>query len=262
MKIKTVSVLFLTILLSAFTSNSSSAAFLSWKEIEKKFKAENLNTKALSHVQCFFEKHENTVFQKKMSIENDRCAGSSEITLDSKRVFALIDYTASSNTQRMYLVDRQTGGISLMAVAHGKYNAGMFNMRLSQNKNSIRHTKFYSNEPNSNAPSSGFFVAGNEYEGKFGRSLVLNGLETGINDNACERAVVIHKHFAVTASSAYIMSAGCPMISKSNLDHVVNLLEGRENPDSGLQKNGSVVFIYGERESKWKEGTCDGNFSI
>lgn len=261
MKNKTVPVI-IVMFLSVLISTTSNAAFLSWKEIENKFKAENLNTKALGHVQCFFEKHENTVFQKKISIDNDKCSSASDITLDSKRVFALIDYTAPSNIRRMFLVDRQTGEISMMAVAHGKFNAGMLNTRLSPNKNSIKYSRYYSNELNSNAPSSGFFVAGNEYEGKFGRSLVLHGLETGINDNACARAVVIHKHFGVTTSSAKIMSSGCPMISKSYLDHVVNLLEGHENPDSGMQKNGSVVFIYGERESKWKEGTCVGNFSI
>lgn len=243
-------------------SSVSFADYLSWKEIEKKFKAEHLNTKALSHIQCFFEKHENTIFQRKMSFDNNRCSSSPEITLDSKRVFALIDYTAPSNERRMFLVDRQTGGISMMAVAHGRYKASMVNVRLSHNKNSIKHARYYSNELNSNAPTSGFFIAGTEYEGKFGRSLTLHGLENGINDNACERAVVIHKHLMVTNSSAHLLSSGCPMISKNYLDHVINLLEGRQNQDTGVEKNGSMVFIYGERESKWATSTCDGSFNI
>jgi hypothetical protein len=253
---------FFCVLFSFLITTNSYADYLSWKEIEKRFKNEGLNTKALSHVQCFFEKHENTIFQKKLSFDNDRCSNNAEITLDSKRVFALIDYTAPSDEQRMFLVDRKTGGISMMAVAHGKYKAGIFNSKLSLNKNSVKYARYFSNEPGSNAPSSGFFVAGNEYEGKFGRSLILHGLETGINDNACERAVVIHKHFGVSKSSAHIMSSGCPMISKSYLDHVINLLEGREDLDSGAQTNGSVVFIYGPRESQWQPSTCNGNFNI
>jgi hypothetical protein len=132
--------------ISLLITTNSFSAYLSWKEIEKNFKAENLNTKALSHVQCFFERHENTVFQKKISLDSDRCSNSSEITLDSKRVFALIDYTAPSNNRRMFLVDRQTGAISMMAVAHGKFSASMFNTRLSQNKNSIKYARYYSNE--------------------------------------------------------------------------------------------------------------------
>lgn len=260
MKNKNIVAVFLSLLITTQVK----ADYLSWKEIEKRFKAQNLNTKALSHVQCFFDKHETTVFQRKQSYggTSNRCSGSAEITLDKKRVFALIDYTAPSNDKRMFLVDRQTGEISKMAVAHGKYNASMINTRLSYNKNSVKWAKYFSNELGSNAPSSGFFVSGVEYEGKFGRSMVLHGLEEGINDNACQRAVVIHKHLMVTKSAAHLLSAGCPMISKSYIDHVINLLEGNQNPDNGVETNGSVVFIYGEREKSWASSTCNGNFSI
>ena len=253
-----------TIFLSLLITTQVKADFLSWKEIENRFKAQNLNTKALSHVQCFFEKYENSSFQRKLSYGGtaNRCSGSSEITLDKKRVFALIDYTAPSNDRRMFLVDRQTGAISKMGVAHGKYNANMMNIKLSHNKNSIRWAKYFSNEPGSNAPSSGFFVSGVEYEGKFGRSMVLHGLERGINDNACQRAVVIHKHLMVSKSSANILSSGCPMVSKQYIDHVINLLEGHQNPDNGEEANGSVVFVYGEREKNWSTNTCNGNFTI
>jgi hypothetical protein len=260
MKNKKIAALFLTLLIST----QLKADYLSWKEIEKRAKAEKINTKALSHIQCFFEKYENTVFQKKISYggTEKRCSGNSEITLDKKRVFALIDYTAPSNDRRMFLIDRETGAISKMAVAHGKYNASMINTHLSLNKNSVKWAKYFSNELGSNAPSSGFFISGVEYEGKFGRSMTLHGLEDGINDNACQRAVVVHKHLMVTKSSARLLSAGCPMISKDYIDHVINLLEGSYNPDNGVETNGSVVFIYGEREKKWAASTCNGNFTI
>ena len=247
-----------------FTINVQ-AEFLSWKEIEKNFKNKDLNTKALGHVQCFFQKHEHSVFQKKISYldgNDNRCAGSADISLDSKRFFALIDYTAPSNKKRMFLVDRQSGSITSMAVAHGRYNAGMFNLKLSKNKNSIKHARYFSNEFNSNAPSSGFFVSGVEYEGKFGRSMVLHGLESGVNDNACQRAVVIHKHLMVTKNNAYVLSSGCPMVSRKNINNVVNLLKGEKNPDSGEETHGGVVFIYGQRELNWQPSTCEGNFTL
>lgn len=256
---------FCLVLATFLSIGAAQASYMPWSEIEKKFKEENLNVKALSHVKCFFEKYENTTFQKKLSgaqTADNRCGGDANITLDKKRVFALIDYTAPSDERRMFLVDRQTGGISMMAVAHGRYNANMFNVKLSENKNSIKHARYFSNELGSNAPSSGFFVAGGEYEGKFGRSLTLHGLEAGINDNACERAVVIHKHLLMTKSSAHAMSAGCPMISKSYIDHVINLLEGSVNTNNGEEINGSVVFTYGPREAKWATGSCSGNFKF
>ena len=260
MKNKNFAALFLTL----FISTQVKADYLSWKEIAERAKAQNINTKALSHIQCFFEKHENTVFQKKISYggTEKRCSGNSEITLDKKRVFALIDYTAPSNDQRMFLIDRETGGITRMAVAHGKYKASMINTRLSLNKNSVKWAKYFSNELGSNAPSSGFFVSGVEYEGKFGRSMVLHGLEEGINDNACQRAVVVHKHTMVTKNSARLLSSGCPMISKDYINQVINLLEGSYNTDNGEETNGSVVFIYGEREKSWSPSTCNGNFTI
>lgn len=246
-------------------SFSAYADYLPWSTIEANFKKEKLNTKALSHVKCFFDKHSKTTFQKKLSNApgtGERCSGDSNITLDRQRVFALIDYTALSSDKRMFLVDRVTGAISQMAVAHGKYEAGMFNTRLSENKNSVKLARYFSNEPGSNAPSSGFFVAGEDYEGKFGRSLVLHGLENGINDNACERAVVIHKHLLVTKSMAAIMSSGCPMISKAYIDHVINLLQASGDADKNEATNGGVVFIYGPREAAWQIGSCEGEFNI
>ena len=254
--------LFLALLISI--STTANADYLPWSTIESNFKKEKLNIKALSHVKCFFDKHSKTTFQKKLSNAGtgDRCAGDSQITIDRQRVFALIDYTAKSSDRRMFLVDRVTGNISKMAVAHGKYEAGMFNTKLSENKNSVLLAKYFSNELGSNAPSSGYFVAGGDYEGKFGRSLVLHGLENGINDNACERAVVIHKHLLVAKSMAPIMSSGCPMISSAYINHVINLLEANGDGDRNEASNGGVVFIYGPREAAWQIGTCEGEFNI
>jgi hypothetical protein len=259
------SIWLMSILLTFIGNSVTHAEYLSWNVIEQRFKEENLNTKALSHVKCFFTKHENTIFNKKMSFAIDaenRCAGNPIITIDSKRTFSLIDYTARSNEKRMFLVDRVTGQISSMAVAHGRFQAGMFNRQLSENNNSIKDARYFSNELGSNAPSSGFFVAGTEYEGKFGRSLVLHGLEHDANDNACERAVVIHKHLMVSKDQAYILSSGCPMVSVSYIDHVINLLKSSFDFENSVEKNGSVIFIYGPREYEWKENSCDGSFNI
>ena len=95
---------------------------------------------------------------------------------------AIIDYTKPSDTRRMYLIDRQTGAITPMAAAHGRYEAWYLNFKLEENKNSVKWAKYFSNELGSNAPSSGFFIAGQDYQGKFGRSLALFGIEAGINE--------------------------------------------------------------------------------
>ncbi len=250
---------------SFILSSNVFADYLPWSTIEKNFKDQKLNLKALGHVKCFFNKHENTVFQKTMSHgpgTDNRCAGNPEITLDSKRIFAIVDYTRDGDERRLFLVDRQTGEISKLAAAHGRYNASMINTHLSTNKNSVKSVRYFSNELGSNASASGFYVAGNEYEGKFGRSLVMHGLEKGINDNACERLTVIHPHWMVTKERAAVMSSGCVMVSKYLIDNTINVLEGSINKNNGEEKNGGVIFIYGPREAKWAADTCEGNFNI
>ncbi len=233
--------------------------YLSWDKLAQNLKGAGGDPKSLSHVQCFFEKYENESFPVKApdnSAFNTRCYSKPEIQLGAKRTFAIIDYTKPSNVRRMFLIDRKTGGISTMAAAHGRFDAGFLNRTLSHNENSVKWAKYFSNQPGSNAPSSGFFFAGQDYEGKFGRSLALHGIEPGVNDYACERAVVIHKHMLVSKNNAYVMSSGCPMISKSYLDDVVYILRGKTGPNLALNSAGGLVFIYGPRERAWQAGSC------
>ncbi|MBC7714612.1 MAG: murein L,D-transpeptidase catalytic domain family protein [Rhizobacter sp.] len=255
---------FCIVLTTFLFTTTAFADLLPWSTIEKNFIDQKLNSKALSHVKCFFEKHGDTVFQKTISqIGGDnRCSGNPNITLDSKRIFAIVDYTASGHDRRMFIVDRQTGEISKMAAAHGRYNASMINTHLSTNKNTLKVAKYFSNEIGSNASSSGFYVAGTEYEGKFGRSLVIHGLEKDINDKACERSTIIHPHSMVTKDMAAVMSSGCIMVSKATITNAINVLEGSNMATNEEEKYGGVVFIYGPREEKWNAETCEGNFNI
>lgn len=244
------------VLISPLAAHSQ---YLSWSQLAQNLKEAGGDPKSLSHVKCFFDRYENESFPAKVpdnSAYNDRCYSMPELKLGAKRTFAIVDYTKPSNVRRMFLIDRKSGGISTMAVAHGRYEAGFMNRTLSENENSVKWAKYFSNEPGSNAPSSGFFFAGQDYEGKFGRSLALHGIEPGVNDYACERAVVIHKHLLVSKNNAYVMSSGCPMISRSYLDHVVHILRGTTGSNLSLKSVGGLVFIYGPREKAWSAGSC------
>jgi hypothetical protein len=252
----TKTIIFLLILL---ISSVVKADYVSWNELQTQFNKVSKNPKALSHVKCFFEKHEKDHFQLKAPT----CYAKPVIGLDSTRFFAIVDYMVNSDQQRMFLIDRKTGKISKMAVAHGRYKAGFFNTKLEDQKNSIKEIKYYSNEINSMASSSGFFIGGQDFAASdFGRSLVIHGLEGGINDNACERDVVIHKHFLMTKSKAYMLSSGCLMVSPKLIDNVIDLLKGTADEEMRLQTSGSLVFIYSPREAAWSESSCPGNFSI
>ncbi|MCF8060676.1 MAG: murein L,D-transpeptidase catalytic domain family protein [Bacteriovoracaceae bacterium] len=229
-----------------------------WSVIEQNLRDSGGDLKALSHMKCFIEEQSNRSFQTKRperKYEDDRCYSRDSLELSDNRFMTLIDYMSPSSKRRMFLIDLVSGSVSAMGVAHGRYQSGFMRLRLKENKNSVKWARYFSNEPGSNAPSSGFFFAGQEYEGKFGRSLILHGLEEDINDNACERAVVIHKHLMVSKRRAYVMSSGCPMVSWSNIDRVINALKGRQQGIK-LTEPGGLVFIYGTRESEWAYGSC------
>jgi len=258
---KTIPLFFLLLIVS---TQSFASEFLPWADIQSRFSKVSKNLKALTHVRCFFENYENEIFSLKKPRNkkyNTRCYSKKSISLDQKRYFSIIDYTVPSDQKRMFIIDRLTGNINKIAVAHGRYKAGFFNQTMKKNHNTIKEIKYYSNVENTMASSSGFFIAGQDFEASdFGRSLVVFGLEDGINDNACDRNIVIHPHFLVTKSKAHVLSSGCMMVSPSSNDMVINRLKGTSNDDMELQTSGGLVFIYGPREASWSEFTCDGNF--
>lgn len=143
-----------------------------------------------------------------------------------KNILTLVDFSLSSNTKRLWVIDIDTNTILYNSlVAHGRNTGEEF-----------AHS--FSNSNSSYKSSLGFYVTGETYKGKHGMSLKLDGLEKGINDNARERGVVIHA--ANYVSNAFIKnnkrlgrSQGCPAIPEESLKEIVNTI-----------KNKSCLFIY------------------
>lgn len=248
----------LLLMIVFLSTNAISSTSIEWSELESKFREHGGNVKSLRQVQCFLEKSRGRNYSLKKPSNtafNTRCFSKSKFSLGNSKTFAIIDYTKASNEKRMFLINRQTGSITSFAAAHGRYKAGHFNRRVETDQNSVKWARYFSNTKGSNAPSSGFYFAGQEYVGKWGRSLVLHGLEKNINDNSCERAVVIHKHKLVSKRKARMMSSGCPMISGSVLDTVINSLKG-VHTGFNLKESGGLVYIYSPRESEWADSEC------
>ena len=107
------------------------------------------------------------------------------------------------------------------------------------NKNSGgNYATSFSNENGSHKSSLGFYLTENTYQGRNGYSLILNGLEKGINDLAKQRAIVIHgasySDPSVVASSGRLgRSFGCPALPVSVSKPIINTI-----------KNGTLLFIY------------------
>jgi hypothetical protein len=97
-----------------------------------------------------------------------------------KEILTIIDYSLSSNQDRLWVIDLKNNSILYQSlVAHGR-NSGQ------------EYAAKFSNISESYKSSLGFYVTGETYFGKHGYSLRLDGLEKGVNSNARERAIVVH----------------------------------------------------------------------
>lgn len=147
-------------------------------------------------------------------------------------VLTIIDFTKPSNEKRAWLIDLKKSKVLMnFYTTHGK-NSG------------LNYANSFSNSFRSNKTSLGVYTTLNEYYGKHGLSERLKGLETGINDNALQRTVVIHP--AEYATEEYVKSHGytgrswgCFGISPKESTRYVKLTE-----------NGSVIFAYADAERR------------
>lgn len=146
--------------------------------------------------------------------------------LVTKDILTLIDFSKSSNTKRLWVIDLQTNEVLFNTlVAHGK-NTGE------------EYANYFSNKAESYQSSLGFYATAEVYTGKHGLSLRLDGLQKGLNDKARERAVVVHG--ADYVSEAFIRnhkrlgrSQGCPALPVEMNEKIINVI-----------KEKSCLFIY------------------
>jgi hypothetical protein len=141
-------------------------------------------------------------------------------------VITIIDFGLPSDKKRLWVLDLINYKVLFCClVSHGRNSGDL----MAEN---------FSNTPGSNASSPGFYTTGETYIGKHGLSLALDGLETGINDNARMRAIVIHG--ANYVSTDFIRkygrlgrSFGCPAVPEELSKEIIQTIKG-----------GSCLFIY------------------
>lgn len=146
--------------------------------------------------------------------------------LVKRDILTVVDFSLSANTKRLWVIDLSTNTILFNSlVAHGRNTGEEFAGK-------------FSNKSESFQSSLGFYATGEIYSGKHGMSLKLDGLEKGVNDNARERAVVIHG--ADYVSESFIKnhnrlgrSQGCPAIPVELTASIINAI-----------KDKSCLFIY------------------
>jgi hypothetical protein len=150
-------------------------------------------------------------------------------------LLTIIDFSLPSTERRLWIIDVNEKKILLNSVvAHGR-NSG----ELMANK--------FSNQPESFQSSLGFYKTGETYSGKHGYSLRLDGLEKGVNDQARNRAIVIHGADYANEAFAKIngrlgRSLGCPALPTELSSEVIDLI-----------KDGSLLFIFGKDDNYLKQ---------
>ena len=147
-------------------------------------------------------------------------------SLSPGQVLTIIDYSLPSTAERMWVIDLQEKKMIFNElVAHGRSNGNLY-------------ASSFSNAPNSNSSSLGFFLTAETYTGKFGRALRLDGLENGINERVRERGVVMHGadyvSKAIAESGRLGRSLGCPALAWENKDKIIDTI-----------MEGNVLFVSG-----------------
>ena len=132
---------------------------------------------------------------------------------------ALIDFSRPSVDRRMWIFDLAARTLLLRDyVAHGRGSGDNF-------------AHFFSNREGSLQSSLGLFVTAESYFGAHGRSLRLDGLEPGINDQARARAIVLHSADYVDPRLGITQgrigrSYGCPAVRPEVVAKVIDVLQG------------------------------------
>lgn len=158
------------------------------------------------------------------------CAVASGMSRSTR--LAVIDYSRPSIEPRLWVFDLERRELlHRELVAHGR-NTGE---NLAQS---------FSNIPGSLQTSLGLFRTAETYHGRHGYSLRMDGLETGFNDKARERAIVMHGAPYVTPELARRQgrvgrSWGCPAVRTGVARQMIDTLKG-----------GQFIFSYYPDE-KW-----------
>jgi hypothetical protein len=144
----------------------------------------------------------------------------------ARPVLSIVDLSQPSSHKRLYVIDLSARKLLFHTyVSHGR-NSGQL------------MAGHFSNEPSSYQSSLGFYRTLGSYQGKHGLSLQLQGLERGINDNAFDRAIVLHgagyvcEDF-IRQTGRLGRSQGCPAVSPALSQPIIQALRG-----------GSCLFIY------------------
>lgn len=177
-----------------------------------------------------------------LALEARSCAvRNGEVEADAR--LAVIDYSQPSTTKRLWVFDLTRDRLLHREyVTHGS----------GSGDNLARH---FSNIDGSYQTSLGLYRTAETYVGKNGYSLRMDGLDPGFNDNARQRAIVMHGAWyanpeLIRSQGRLGRSQGCPALRQQVAQVVINELKQR-----------NLVFAYADDAAWLRNGrsfACDG----
>lgn len=177
-----------------------------------------------------------------LALEARSCAVLNGDVPDSSRM-AVIDYSRPSTEKRLWVFDLANNTLLFNEyVAHGQ-GSGM------------NYATSFGNTQDSHKTSIGLFLTAETYNGGNGYSMRMDGLDRGFNDNARQRAIVMHGADYVNPDSIARQgrigrSYGCPALRRAVASKVINILKDKQ-----------LVFSYAN-DNNWLHGSrffgCNG----
>jgi hypothetical protein len=138
--------------------------------------------------------------------------------LSQRDYIGVADFSLPSRTPRFHVLHVASGAVRTHLVAHGRGSDPARTGWLER----------FSNQPRSNATSSGAYRTDSLYIGAHGRSLRLQGLDA-TNSNAESRAIVVHGAWYVSNDMVGHFgmlgrSEGCFAVAEGSLEEVLSSL--------------------------------------
>ncbi len=141
-------------------------------------------------------------------------------------LLTICDFSLSSAEKRLWIIDLNEKKVLFNSlVAHGKNTGEEFAQKFSNTESSLQS-------------SLGFYITETTYNGSNGYSLKLLGMDSGYNDAALQRAIVMHG--ADYVSEDFIKnqkrlgrSWGCPAVPRALAEPIINTIKGK-----------NCLFIY------------------
>jgi hypothetical protein len=141
----------------------------------------------------------------------------SKYSVKNSKYMVLIDYSKSILSDRLFVVDIKNKKIILTSVVSHAKNSGL-----------LYATKF-SNSEGTLMSCLGAFETKSTYYGQFGYSLIVKGLDKGINSNAEPRKIIFHSAKKMKTKWSW----GCFATPEETNNNLINLI-----------KNGCLVYVY------------------